>query len=240
MSKHRAADSSLTLTPLAERIAELASQSAAQAAADPQFAAVHDHIGQVADVVREAMAVMSAQQQAVDGHYDALLVRLEEQIARADEEIVAANAARQALQGGAELLVEVRAMRAELQASAGLLTGAQAVLEAGVRRMQSSGDALVRYLDDRDVALEAERDRVLRDVLEDFAASLHARERRTLAKRLVDAVDRRRDARDAARWRREHIEQARPPRPPGELRDTGSPTRVIDLDAAKRRAMPRG
>jgi hypothetical protein len=122
-----------------------------------------------------------------------------------------------------------------------LLTGAQAVLEAGVRRMQTSGDALVRYLDDRDVALDAERDRVLRDVLEDFASSLHARERRTLARRLIDVVDRRRDARDAARGRRQHAAESGRAQPEG-LREVTAERRVIDLDAAAklRRASQRG
>jgi hypothetical protein len=235
MSKHRAADTTLTLTPLAERLTELAERSAAQSIADPRFVAVHDHIAQIADVVRQAMAVMAVQHQQLEYRYDALLAQLERQTARADEMIASSAAAREALDDGAGLLAEVRAMRAELQGAAGLLTGAQAVLEAGVRRMQTSGDALVRYLDDRDIALEAERDRVLRDVLEDFAASLHARERRTVARRLMDVVDRRRDARDAARWRREHAETAgRAP----QAAANGTGPRVIDLDAAAKLRRP--
>jgi hypothetical protein len=230
MSKHRAEDTSLTLTPLAERLNELAQRAGADGGADPRFAGLHEHITQVADVVRQAVAVISAQQLQTTARYDDLLGRLELQNVRGEEMIETTRAAREALDDSADLLAEVRAVRAELHGSTGLLTGAQAVLEAGVRRMQTSGDALVHYLDDRDVALEAERDRVLRDVLEDFAASLHARERRTLARRLIDVVDRRRDARDAARWRREHgtgqaaaDEDVRPVR--------GGP-RVIDLDAA--------
>lgn len=234
MSKHRAADTSLTLTPLAERIDELAERAALTA--DPRFVAVHQHIAQLADILREAMDVMTAHQRTLDSRYDVLLDQLERQAARADDMIATTTAARSALEDSAGLLTEVRAMRAEIQGGTGMLTGAQAVLEAGVRRMQTSGDALVRYLDDRDVALEAERDRVLRDVLEDFAESLHARERRTLARRLVDAVDRRRDARDAQRWRREHRSDDTQPRPVATA--SGSGPRVIDLDAAAKLRRP--
>jgi hypothetical protein len=241
MSKHRADETSLSLTPLAERLNELADRAEADAGADPRFAAVHDHIAQVADVVREAVAVISAQEQRAGARYDALLGRLEEQSLVAGETVTATRAARDALDDSAEVLADVRALRSELHGSTGLLTGAQAVLEAGVRRMQTSGEALVRYLDDRDVALEAERDRVLRDVLEDFASSLHARERRTLARRLIDVVDRRRDARDAARWRRQHAAESGRPQPEG-LREVTAERRVIDLDAAAklRRASQRG
>lgn len=246
MSKHRAADESLTTltdlsaTPLGQQLAELAERAAAADGADPRFAAVHDHIAQVADAVREALGGLADQQQQMIARYADLLIQLERQESRADDQIAAATAARATLESGAELLADVRAMRVQLQGSTGLLTGAQAVLEAGVRRMQTSGDALVRYLDERDVALEAERDRVLRDVLEDFATSLHARERRTLARRLIDVVDRRRDARDAARWRRAQGGDQRPVLAEGTDAITRAAPRVIDLEAAARRRATSG
>lgn len=246
MSKHRAADESLTMqtdlsaTPLGQQLAELAERAAAANGADPRFVAVHDHIDQVADAVREALGGLADQQQHLIARYADLLIQLERHEARADGQIAAAAAARETLESGAELLADVRAMRVQLQGSTGLLTGAQAVLEAGVRRMQTSGDALVRYLDERDVALEAERDRVLRDVLEDFAASLHAKERRTLAHRLIDVVDRRRDARDAARWRRAQGAEQRPVLAADTDAIPGATPRVIDLDAAARRRATSG
>ncbi|MDQ1708662.1 MAG: hypothetical protein QOG49_47 [Frankiaceae bacterium] len=200
MSKHRAADTSLTLTPLAMRLAELAAQSG-PADGEAGLDAVHEHIAAVADIVREAMDVMAGQQTQADARYAAMAALLQRQTDRVSD-----------------------------------------VLDAGVRRLESSTEVLASYLEDRDGQLEAERDRVLRDVLEDFAASLHARERRTVARRLIDAVDRRRDARDAARWRREHGAEQHPARPRSlQAAPDAVPRRVIDLDAASkmRRASPR-
>lgn len=194
MSKHRAADTSLTLTPLAARLAELAEHSARESANDPRFAAVHDHIAEVADVVREALHAAGAQQDRADALHDELVEQVQKQVDRMAE-----------------------------------------VLESGVRRLDGTGDALAAYLDVRDTRIEAERDRILREVLEDFATSLHARERRTVARRLVDAVDRRRDARDAAKWRREHgaeLTSAHPRFAPATAESSGP--RVIDLDAASK------
>ena len=61
---------------------------------------------------------------------------------------------------------------------------------------------LLAYLADRDRVLERERDRVLHEVLEEFAVGLTPRERRAVASRVGEAVDRHRDGRDAARFRR--------------------------------------
>ena len=237
MSKHRAADTTLVTdtglrdSPLGRQLAELAERAVAANGEDPQFAALHDHIASVADLMTQAMADMTERQQRLDARYAELLTLLERQAGRADLELAAA---RTSGESGTQLLAEVREARTQLQGSTGLLTGAQAVLEAGVRRMQTSGDALMRYLDDRDVAVESERDRVLREVLEDFAASLHARERRTLSRRFLAVVDRRRDARDAARWRRERAIVTAPAAAAEDATgQTGS--RVIDLDAAARR-----
>jgi hypothetical protein len=249
MSRHRAADSPLN-SGLAERIEELARQAAVDRAVvpEPQLADVHQHIDEVADVVRQAMVVMAEFQRTTEERYAAQSALLDAQARRADSAVATAQAARETLKDtGAELLTQVKEARNEFHGSAGILTGAQAVLEAGVRRVQTSGDALVRYLDDRDVALEAERDRILRDVLEDFAESLNARERRSIAKRLVGVVDRRRDARDAGRWRREHgVEPGQPPldlttRDERIAQAGGARPGVIDLDAAaqQRRMSPR-
>ncbi len=249
MSRHRAADNPLH-AGLAERIEELARKAAVarDVSPEPQLAAMHQQIEQIADAVRQSMAVMAEFQRVTAERYAAQFALLDAQARRADSAVATAQAARDTLrETGAELLAQVQEARNDFHGSTGILTGAQAVLEAGVRRVQTSGDALVRYLDDRDVALEAERDRILRDVLEDFASSLNARERRGIAKRLVGVVDRRRDARDATRWRREHgVEPGQPPldlttRSDRVAQAGGARPGVIDLDAAaqQRRTTPR-
>jgi ElaB/YqjD/DUF883 family membrane-anchored ribosome-binding protein len=69
-------------------------------------------------------------------------------------------------------------------------------------RLVGAGQALLAYLGERDQWLERERDRVLHDVLEEFAGGLSGRGRRSLTGRMRNVVDRRRDARDAERFRR--------------------------------------
>jgi hypothetical protein len=67
---------------------------------------------------------------------------------------------------------------------------------------------LVGYLAERDRWLEHERDRVLHEVLAEFAQGLSGRRRRALSGRLHEIVERRRDARDAQRYRRLEAGQA--------------------------------
>jgi hypothetical protein len=74
-------------------------------------------------------------------------------------------------------------------------------LDAQSARLADAGRVLVAYLAQRDRLLESERDRVLHDVLDSFATGLSSRERTALAGRMGDAVARRRDARDAERYR---------------------------------------
>lgn len=68
-------------------------------------------------------------------------------------------------------------------------------------RLTGAGRALLDYLIERDLALEAERDRVLHELLDDLTAGLTAGERRTLSGRASGLVERRRAERDAAHWR---------------------------------------
>jgi hypothetical protein len=97
------------------------------------------------------------------------------------------------------VLADVQATLAEQAEAIGTVTG---TIGGGTERLVAAGQALLAYLADRDRALERERDRVLQDVLEEFAVGLTARERRAVASRVGEAVDRHRDSRDAARFRR--------------------------------------
>jgi hypothetical protein len=64
-----------------------------------------------------------------------------------------------------------------------------------------TGQALLSYLGERDQWLERERDRMLHDVLDEFGKGLSGRGRRSLSSRMRTVVDRRRDARDAEKFR---------------------------------------
>jgi hypothetical protein len=88
-----------------------------------------------------------------------------------------------------------------LTQAAGGVEHARKGIDTGTKRLSAAGQVLVAYLTERDRLLEAERDRVLHEVLDQFASGLSARERSALAARVGDAVARRRDARDAERYR---------------------------------------
>ena len=74
-------------------------------------------------------------------------------------------------------------------------------LAVETERLATAGRGLLGYLAERDRALERERDRAVLEILEEFATGLSEKERRALAARVGDALARRRDSRDAARWR---------------------------------------
>jgi hypothetical protein len=81
------------------------------------------------------------------------------------------------------------------------IRGVTGTLGGGTERLVGAGQALLAYLGERDQWLERERDRVLHDVLDEFAQGLSGRGRRSLSSRMRTVVDRRRDARDAERFR---------------------------------------
>jgi hypothetical protein len=86
------------------------------------------------------------------------------------------------------------------------IRGVTGTLGGGTDRLVGAGQALLAYLGERDQWLERERDRMLHDVLDEFAQGLSGRGRRSLSSRMRNVVDRRRDARDAERFR--HSESA--------------------------------
>ncbi|HVV77884.1 MAG TPA: hypothetical protein VHC43_17845 [Mycobacteriales bacterium] len=122
----------------------------------------------------------------------------------------------------AGVLDDVQATLAEQASAIGSVSG---TIGSGTERLIAAGQALLAYLADRDRTLERERDRVLHDVLEEFAAGLAPRERRAVASRVGEAVDRRRDSRDAARYRRDQVDRPEPDVPslPGVLARLSEP-----------------
>jgi hypothetical protein len=94
-------------------------------------------------------------------------------------------------------------LRAALDGQVAAIGNVTGYLDGGTNRLVAAGQSLLGYLGERDRILERERDRLLREVLEEFAEGLSPRERRAVASRVGEAVDRRRDARDASRFRKD-------------------------------------
>src|SRR4051795_3361623 len=124
--------------------------------------------------------------------------------ARSEAAVASAREAAEA--ATAEFRAEVDVMMANARGAMDRQTAAvdetAATLNGGVARLVTARESLLGYLATRDQLLEQERDRVLHEALDAFAAGLSAKERRTTAARLGDVLDRRRDSRDAERWRR--------------------------------------
>jgi hypothetical protein len=112
------------------------------------------------------------------------------------------------------------------------------VLGGGAERLVSAGQALLAYLADRDRWLEAERDRLLHELLDEFAEGLSAKERKAVASRVGEALERRRDARDAQRYRRtqHHLPAVEIPPVPEELAALDEP--VVPVTPTTRRERP--
>lgn len=94
------------------------------------------------------------------------------------------------------------ALRTSVDASVARTAESGQLVNAATTRLVAAGQALLGYLARRDRELERERDRVLHEVLDEFAQGLSAKERRTVSDRVGSALERRRDARDAERYRR--------------------------------------
>lgn len=106
---------------------------------------------------------------------------------------------------------EIRDLRETLQATAATVVDSRQELVEGTHRLETAGQALLQYLGERDLSLEEERDRLLRDILDEFAKGLDSKSRKHLSARVGEALERSRDARDADRYRRTRAgEQAVP------------------------------
>jgi hypothetical protein len=148
----------------------------------------------------ELTETLTAVRATVDGNAADVARLAEDWDARADA--IVRHAQELAVVAVAPLRSEVQRLPGEFRGLiADLLDSVRAgsaALVEGVDRLAAAGNALAVYLAERDLLLEQERDRVL---LEEFARGLSPRARRKLSGRVADALDRRRDARDADRWR---------------------------------------
>ena len=67
--------------------------------------------------------------------------------------------------------------------------GSGKVLEAIEARLVATGRMMLDYLSERDLALEAERDRVLHQLLEDVATGMPAAERARMSARASELLE---------------------------------------------------
>lgn len=195
-----------TLDGLAERFEALTRDAAMNAGA--RFGAIEDRLERLHAAVVEGFGAELA---SLRGDLADALDEVREQVeatvgvanssirATLEEHGVAAHSVLEAVQ------TEVKSGLAEMSRSlTGQFTairGVTGTLGGGTERLVGAGQALLAYLGERDRWLEGERDRVLHEVLDDFAQGLSGRRRKALTSRMRDAVDRRRDARDAERFR---------------------------------------
>src|SRR4051812_6701433 len=163
--------------------------------------------------------------------------------ARSEAAVVSAREAAEA--ATAEFRAEVDVMmgtaRAAMDRQTAAVDESAATLNGGVAKLVTAGESLLGYLAVRDQLLEQERDRVLHEALEAFAAGLSPKERRATAARLSDVLDRRRDSRDAERWRRTAAGSPAVaiPTPPDDLAALAEPVRPRGVrGSAQRRTAP--
>jgi hypothetical protein len=136
-------------------------------------------------------------------------------LARADESAEGALGAQMSSLRG-DLADAIEELRGQVESSVDRAGGTvEAALDADrtanaadLAATRSELSELVGYLAERDKWLERERDRVLHEVLAEFAQGLSGRRRRGLSSRMHEIVERRRDARDAQRYRRLEAGQA--------------------------------
>jgi chromosome segregation ATPase len=102
----------------------------------------------------------------------------------------------------AEMQDLVARLSGSVDATTGAVGGSVEMVTVATQRLVTAGQALLGYLARRDQLLEAERDRVLHELLDEFARGLSAKERRGMGERVTEVLERRRDARDADRYRR--------------------------------------
>lgn len=125
-------------------------------------------------------------------------------------------------------------LKRTVQDSAEAVEDSGDVVTGATGRLVAAGEALLAYLARRDQLLEQERDRVLHEMLDEFAQGLSAKERRSLAERVGGALDRRRDARDAERYRKESVGEPpfEVPEPPPDLSALAAPVPAAETPAA--------
>jgi hypothetical protein len=127
-------------------------------------------------------------------------------------------AAREGAVAGAGAAVErgVGELRSVVAATEQELAASRSEVALFSDRFAKAGQALLEHLAARDLLLEQARDELLAQLLTDLTSGMTGRDRSAAGARLSQITQRRRDARDAERWR-----AGRPPAPvlPADIKD---------------------
>jgi hypothetical protein len=158
---------------------------------------------------------------------------------RTDATVAAAGAEAESVLAAFREQVEaaLEDVRTTLAEHADVARSSAELLGGGTSRLVTAGHALLGYLAERDRLLEHERTQTFHEVLDAFTEGLSARDRRATAARLSDAMERRRNARDAERYREQQGDAAvEVPTPPDDLEALLAPLVGIPLPAADTKA----
>ena len=145
----------------------------------------------------------------------AVLVKMEEgwgDVARTVVEEAHAAAAAELDEFRGRMRTELEGLRNALRETTDTVLDARGQLNEGTTRLGTAGEALLQYLAERDNELEEARDRILHELLDDFAEGLKPKERRRVADLLQTSRERAAQKRDAERWRKQRSGEA-PPAP---------------------------
>jgi hypothetical protein len=167
------------------------------------FAGLEEVIGRLDEVGERIAERTGARTEGAVERLDSSAGRLESAIDRvggieASVEEVLGRATGAAREAAAE---QATAVRDELATAVGELRRTVEQLSGSAGGMEELRRDLVGYLTERDAALEAQRDRLLVELLDEFVEGMSRREARRAAGQATEARDRARDRRDAARLR---------------------------------------
>jgi len=170
---------------------------------------VRDDLDQHAARIRRDLDTLAS---TVKTDIDGLLTRTKAELARLVTEVrsslavdfqSATAAARDAAVASVEAAVERRLgdLRAPVEAAEDQLAATRSEVALFSDRFAKVGHAFLDHLAARDLLLEHARDELLDSLLRDLTAGMSERDRSAAKNRLTELVQRRRDARDAERWR---------------------------------------
>ncbi|MCA1832368.1 MAG: hypothetical protein ABR548_00870 [Actinomycetota bacterium] len=184
---------------IAAREALLADTAAIKDAAEQNYAQLARRFAEAqerSDVIENRLSTLESSMEVVGKSPDEIKAALDEfrRDITAQNESLASR-----VQGGTDASSTRLSQAADrLTESAGSVTGG---LDAIAARFQTLQESLLAYLQVRDIALEEERDRVITELLEEFARAVDAKQRPAFAAGMRGAWASRRDRRDARRFR---------------------------------------
>ena len=193
---------------------------AGRQASQESQSAIERGIAEESSRIRDAVVAARADQVTRLDHLESdIQTTLRDAVAAAEEEmLVAVETLR------ARLADEVEGVRGAYTSLVTSVERASGLVSESNTRIGSVEAGIVRYMEERDRALERARSEMVREVLEEFAADLGGKERRKIAERLQASLEHRRDHRDAEELRA--MRGATPVRPttPMPAPATGLPT----------------